>query len=100
MQKSVIYFKQTLDEKKIDLLVSIANDAFNNREGKITGTREPAYCLAYAGDESMYGCLQLGMLELEDNKDFLACVSDWEWIDEEYPEENYNVWRIMEKSLK
>ena len=48
----------------------------------------------------MYGCLQLGMLELEDNKDFLRCVCDWKWIDAEYPEENYSVWRIMEKSLK
>ena len=100
MQKSVIYFKQSLSEKKIDLLVSTANDAFNNREGQIMGIKESPYCLFYGGDESMYGCLQLGMLELEDNKDFLQCVHDWKWIDEEYPEENYNVWRIMEKSLK
>ena len=92
MQKSVIYFKRTLPEKVIQLLVSISNDAFNNREGKIVGNRESTYCL--------YGCLQLGMLELEDNKDFLRCVCDWKWIDEEYPEENYSVWRIMEKSLK
>ena len=100
MQKSVIYFKRTLPEKVIQLLVSISNDAFNNREGKIVGNRESTYCLSYGGDESMYGCLQLGMLELEDNKDFLRCVCDWKWIDEEYPEENYSVWRIMEKSLK
>ena len=100
MQKSVIYFKRTLPEKVIQLLVSISNDAFNNREGKIVGNRESAYCLSYGGDESMYGCLQLGMLELEDNKDFLRFVCDWKWIDEEYPEENYSVWRIMEKSLK
>ena len=70
MQKSVIYFKRTLPEKVIQLLVSISNDAFNNREGKIVGNRESTYCLSYGGDESMYGCLQLGMLELEDNKDF------------------------------
>ena len=69
MQKSVIYFKRTLPEKVIQLLVSISNDAFNNREGKIVGNRESTYCLSYGGDESMYGCLQLGMLELEDNKD-------------------------------
>ena len=100
MQKSVIYFKRTLPEKVIQLLVSISNDAFNNREGKIVGNRESTYCLSYGGDESMYGCLQLGMLELEDNKDFLRFVCDWKWIDEEYPEENYSVWRIMEKSLK
>ena len=72
MQKSVIYFKRTLPEKVIQLLVSISNDAFNNREGKIVGNRESTYCLSYGGDESMYGCLQLGMLELEDNKDFLG----------------------------
>ena len=65
MQKSVIYFKRTLPEKVIQLLVSISNDAFNNREGKIVGNRESTYCLSYGGDESMYGCLQLGMLELE-----------------------------------
>ena len=100
MHKSVISFKRTLPEKVIQLLVSISHDAFNNREGKIVGNRESTYCLSYGGDESMYGCLQLGMLELEDNKDFLKCVCDWKWIDEEYPEENYSVWRIMEKSLK
>lgn len=64
MQKSVIYFKRTLPEKVIQLLVSISNDAFNNREGKIVGNRESTYCLSYGGDESMYGCLQLGMLKM------------------------------------
>ena len=53
MQKSVIYFKRTLPEKVIQLLVSISNDAFNNREGKIVGNRESTYCLSYGGDESM-----------------------------------------------
>ena len=56
----MIYFKRTLPEKVIQLLVSISNDAFNNREGKIVGNRESTYCLSYGGDESMYGCLQLG----------------------------------------
>ena len=46
MQKSVIYFKRTLPEKVIQLLVSISNDAFNNREGKIVGNRESTYCLS------------------------------------------------------
>ena len=89
MQKSVIFFKQSLPEKVVTLLVSIANEAFNNREGQITGIRESSHCLSFGGDENLYGCLQLGMLELEDNKEF----------DEEYPEENYNVWRIMARSL-
>ena len=40
MQKSVIFFKQSLPEKVVTLLVSIANEAFNNREGQITGIRE------------------------------------------------------------
>ena len=100
MQKSVIYFKRTLPEKVIQLLVSISNDAFNNREGKIVGNRESTYCLSYGGDESMYGCLQLGMLELGGKKDFCRFVIEWNGIGEEYPEENYSVWRIMEKSLK
>ena len=72
---------------------------FNNREGQITGIRESSHCLSFGGDENLYGCLQLGMLELEDNKEFLKCVRDWKWVDEEYPEENYNVWRIMARSL-
>lgn len=59
------------------LLVSIANEAFNNREGQITGIRESSHCLSFGGDENLYGCLQLGMLELEDNKEFLKCVRDW-----------------------
>ena len=47
MQKSVIYFKRTLPEKVIQLLVSISNDAFNNREGKIVGNRESTYILRW-----------------------------------------------------
>ena len=43
MQKSVIYFKRTLPEKVIQLLVSISNDAFNNREGKIEGNPHIVY---------------------------------------------------------
>ena len=74
MQKSVIFFKQSLPEKVVTLLVSIANEAFNNREGQITGIRESSHCLSFGGDENLYGCLQLGMLELEDNKEFLKCV--------------------------
>ena len=77
MQKSVIFFKQSLPEKVVTLLVSIANEAFNNREGQITGIRESSHCLSFGGDENLYGCLQLGMLELEDNKEFLMCVRDW-----------------------
>ena len=99
MQKSVIFFKQSLPEKVVTLLVSIANEAFNNREGQIMGIRESSHWLSFGGDENLYGCLQLGMLELEDNKEFLMCVRDWKWVDEEYPEENYNVWRIMARSL-
>ena len=47
MQKSVIFFKQSLPEKVVTLLVSIANEAFNNREGQITGIRESSHCLSF-----------------------------------------------------
>ena len=49
MQKSVIFFKQSLPEKVVTLLVSIANEAFNNREGQITGIRESSHCLSFGG---------------------------------------------------
>ena len=61
MQKSVIFFKQSLPEKVVTLLVSIANEAFNNREGQITGIRESSHCLSFGGDENLFAIRNAGI---------------------------------------
>lgn len=95
--RSEIHFKETVPEKTMQLLQNIADQAFDNYAGKVTGKRMTPHCLSYDGNESEYGCLQLGMLDLEENEDFMACVIAWNWIDEVYPEECSDILGIMRK---
>ena len=43
------------------------------------------YKFVFQGGEEAYECLNLGMLNLWDNKDFVACVQSRDWIDEYEP---------------
>ena len=95
--RSEICFKETATEKVMQLLQNIADEAFNNYAGKVPGRRITPHSLSYGGGESEYGCLQLGMLDLEENEYFMSYVVAWNWIDEVYPEECYDVLRIMRK---
>ena len=61
------------DTRKIFLnsLVEIANKAFDNRAGKVENTSKIPYRLIYRGEDNLFSCLQLGMLALEKQSDFL-----------------------------
>ena len=91
MYKSIIDIRREVPKEKLDILVAMANKAFNNRAGQVKNRSNSPYRLSYEGEESQFGCLQLGMLTLEKEKEFLACVSAWNWIDEEEPEENEDI---------
>ena len=47
---------------------------------KNTGTAP--YYFVFAGGEDEYGCLDLGTLELKNEKLFLNNVLNWDWIED------------------
>ena len=91
MIKVVIDICKNVPLKKIKELERISNDAFHNRAGTVENSSGIPYRFLYSGDENMFCCLQLGMLELEDKTDFLSYVEAWTWIDDEDPQENTDI---------
>lgn len=100
MYKSVIEIRRDVPKEMIQKMSCIADEAFNNRAGKVRNMSKTPYCLSYEGGESDYGCLELGMLALENQKDFLACVEAWNWIDEECPDENCDILAEMKIPIR
>lgn len=100
MYRHIIEFKDTLPAEDITNRISIANEAFDNRGGKIAGIKKGAFIIVFEGDETKYGCLSLGMLALEKNKDFLECVKCWNYEDEEEPDENCDVLEVFALPIK
>ena len=91
MYKSIIDIKKSVPKENLKELEAIANKAFDNRAGKVQNASAEPYRLVYEGGESKYGCLELGMLALEKEKSFMACVIAWQWVDEEEPGESCNI---------
>ena len=91
MNKVVIDIRKNVPLKKIKELERISNDAFHNRAGTVENSSGIPYRFLYSGDENMFCCLQLGVLELEDKTDFLSYVEAWTWIDDEDPQENTDI---------
>ena len=91
MYKSVIDFNQEIPIEKLGALAEMADRAFNNRAGHVMNRSKSPYRLSYEGEKKHFACMQLGMLALEKEKSFLSCVSAWNWIDEDEPEENEDI---------
>lgn len=91
MYKNVIEIKKTVPEAKLRELAAAAERAFHNRAGKVQNVSTAPYMLVYEGGEGEYGCLNLGMLSLSGEKDFISHVLSWEWIDEDEPDESCDV---------
>ncbi len=91
MYKSVIDIRREVPQKLLGKLSMMADRAFNNRAGRVCNVSKQPYRLSFEGGEQDFGCLELGMLALENQKDFLSCVEAWNWIDEEDPGENCDI---------
>lgn len=100
MYKSVIYIREDVPKDLLNKLSEMADRAFDNRVGKAANISEDPYCFSFTGGEDLFGCLELGMLELEEQKDFLACVEAWKWIDEDNPGENSDILAEMMTSVR
>lgn len=95
MYKVVIDIRKNVSKQTLEALMKRADKAFDNRAGKVKNVSIIPYRLCYQGDEEFFGCLELGMLTLEDEEDFVACVESWLWIDEENPGESCDILKEM-----
>ena len=100
MYKSVIEIRDDIAPGTLDRLAMIADQAFNNRAGRVRNVSCTPYRFSFEGSEKDYGCLELGMLALEERKDFLSCVKAWSWIDEEEPSENCDILAEMRHPIR
>ncbi len=100
MYKSVIEIKEDIAPSMLDKLAMIADQAFHNRAGRVKNKSNSPYLFSYEGEASQFGCLQLGMLALEKDKAFLACVRAWNWIDEDEPGENEDILAEMCRPIR
>ena len=88
MYKNIIDIRKDIPERAVNELAALADTAFDNREGKVSNTSDTPYRFVYSGGEPEYSCLEVGMLKLKRQPDFLHCIESWKWIDEEDPDEN------------
>lgn len=96
MYKSVIDIRREVSADVLKTLVAKADNAFNNRAGKVRNTSKSPYRLSYEGGEKEYGCLELGSLALKREKEFLPFVSAWHWIDDD-PDECCDMLELFTK---
>ena len=96
MYRQIISIKEDTPADVLWKLAAIAEQEFDNRAGRVRNVSKEPYQFVFEGEEESFGCLNLGMFELWDKKDFVSYVQDWQWIDEE-PDESYDV--IKELSI-
>jgi hypothetical protein len=83
MYRNVIDIRREVSSDVLKMLVAKADKAFNNRAGKVKNTSVSPYRFIYEGGEKEYGCLEVGMLNLKRESNFLSFVSAWNWIDDD-----------------
>lgn len=91
MYKVVIEFREDISKETLEALKKRADQAFDNRAGKVQNVSKMPYCLSYEGGEEYFGALDLGALALEKEKDFVACVKSWHWLDDENPDDDCDI---------
>ena len=96
MYKSVIDIRSDVPLSLLSTLSLMADNAFNNRAGKVSNVSNAPYRFVYQGGENEYSCLEVGMLNLKREKLFLDCVSAWNWVDED-PDECCDLLKLLKK---
>lgn len=95
MYSSVIEIKKNVTNEMLLSLHRVAEKAFSNRAGSVKNSSADPYKFVFKGGEDKYGCLEIGMLELENKHDFLSQVNSWQWIDDENPGENCDILEVL-----
>ena len=95
MYRSIIEIKRNVPHDLLINLRIVAENAFYNRAGSAKNSSSDPYKFVFKGDEDKFGCLEVGMLELEDKYDFLKQVNSWQWIDDNDPKENCDILKVL-----
>lgn len=95
MYSSIIEIKKNVSDERLANLRKVAEKAFSNRAGSVKNSSNDPYRFVFKGDEGKFGCLEVAMLELEDEHDFLGQVNSWQWIDDENPGENCDILEVL-----
>ena len=72
MYRTIIQFKKDTSIEELLELKEIADKGFDNRAGKVSNVSLDLYTLIYQGGEESFGCLQLGVFDLEDIPKFIS----------------------------
>lgn len=95
MYSSIIEIKKNVTNEMLLNLRKVAEKAFSNRAGSVRNSSVDPYRFVFKGGEDKFGCLEVGMLELEEKHDFLSQVNSWQWIDDENPGENCDILEVL-----
>ena len=88
MYRSIIELKKDVSTDLLSKLKERIEAAFSNRVGTVKNTGKDPYHLEFAGGEDKFGCLEFGMLCVEEQQDVIPYIEAWNWIDEECPDES------------
>ncbi|MBO7254578.1 MAG: hypothetical protein J6V36_04670 [Clostridia bacterium] len=87
MYKVIIEIKKDISDETLYELTTIINNAFDNRGGKVVGTKTNSpYCFEFSGDEDKYECLDSSADILKEYKLFWDNVIVWKWEEDEESE--------------
>lgn len=95
MYSSIIEIKKNVPGETLADLRKVAEKAFSNRAGSVENSSSDPYTFLFRGGEDQFGCLEVGMLELEDQQDFLEQIHSWHWVDDEDPGENCDILKVL-----
>ncbi|MDE6887826.1 MAG: hypothetical protein K2P45_04170 [Eubacterium sp.] len=95
MYHSIIEIKKNVPSEMLANLRTVAENAFSNRAGSVKNSSNDPYRFIFKGGEDKFGCLEVGMLELEDEYDFLDQVDSWNWVDDDDPKENCDILKVL-----
>ncbi len=80
MYKVIIELKKDISDGMLKELTEIINKAFDNCGGKVVGTETNSpYCFEFSGGEDKWGCLDLSVVILSEQKLFWNNVAVWKW---------------------
>ena len=97
MYKNIFDVRKDTPQDILKTLAEIADRAFDNRAGKVDNTSDTPHRFIYRGGDSEYACLEVGMLNLKRQPNFLRYLEAWNWIDEDDPTENEDVLNLFTK---
>lgn len=101
MYRTIIKLKKDIAPEQLPMLTKTVVDNFNNRAGKVENHSNDPYEFVFEGEgEPAFECLDLGVAMLARTQ-FLDYVSSWDWVDEEEPFENCDIYQLyMARRIK